>query len=151
MVVIKCKECTGDVSSTAKACPHCGASVVANAGVSNNYLAILLGIGSLGSLITFFLFLSCIQSCAHGFVEVVKGVDPEFELYKSRAQMEERTTEENDVVVEPPLSDDVLGDEYKLRKGIYGAWEVYKGDVSTGFQAIDRNECLKWVKQLRGL
>lgn len=50
---------------------------------------------------------------------------------------------------EPPFSDDVLGDEYKLRKGIYGAWEVYKGDISTGFQAIDRNECLKWVKEQR--
>ena len=150
MAMTKCNECAGDISSTARACPHCGAAVTGNTEVSNNTLAILLGFLALGSLISFICFLSCIQSCVEGFTEVVKGVDPGLQQYKPRGQTDELTGEESDIVVELPLTDNVLGAEYELKK-IDGGWEVYKNDGSVVYQAMERDRCLKYVKELRGL
>ena len=149
-MVIKYKECNGDVSSAVKACLQCGATVKGSAEFWCRTLTILLGFVALGSLITFFVFLSCIQSCVEGFTEVVKGVDPGLQQYKPRGQTDELTGEESDIVVELPLTDNVLGAEYELKK-IDGGWEVYKNDGSVVYQAMERDRCLKYVKELRGL
>ena len=149
-MMIKCGECGAEISNFAKACPHCGATVKGSAEFWCRTLAILLGFGALGSLITFIVFLSCVQSCVEGCTEVLKGVDSGLQQYKPREQTDELIGEDSDIVVKSPLTDNVLGAEYKLKK-IDGGWEVYKNDGSVVYQAMDRDRCLKYVKELRGL
>jgi hypothetical protein len=77
-------------------------------------------------------------------------------LKEQRASSEENSQwgaqnmRQNHTAIALPLTDDVLGAEYKLKK-IDGGWEVYKNDGSVVYQAMERDRCLKYVKELRGL
>lgn len=68
-MITKCHECGQDVSTGAQSCPHCGAPLKASA--ADNWLVVLITIGSLGSLVTLFIFLSAIQSCANAVVQAL--------------------------------------------------------------------------------
>lgn len=48
MALIKCKECKTEVSTTAKACPKCGAKVPPKTGLFTKLVAVVIGIGALG-------------------------------------------------------------------------------------------------------
>ena len=82
--------------------------------------------------------------------EFYKLIDDFFRMFRIRGRKLYERESESGSMVERPITDDVLGDEYRLKE-CNGVWEVYKGEVSTGMKAIDRNECLKYVKSLRCL
>lgn len=51
MAMMKCKECGGDVSTKAAACPKCGAKTPRKTSLGTKLVAGLLGIGVLGAVI----------------------------------------------------------------------------------------------------
>ena len=171
-MMIKCGECGTEISDSAMACPKCGAktALAKRQDAGNARAMIFIGCMVAIAVIGWFV-IDDFQKKARAddatnmmrtymdmereskrAKEIGEGAANMIQTYAEgevRQKLYERESESGSMV-ERPIADDVLGDEYRLKE-CNGVWEVYKGDVSTGFQAIDRNECLKWVKQCRGL
>ena len=171
-MMIKCGECGAEISDSAIACPKCGAktALAKRQDAGNVRAMIFIGCTVLISAIVWFV-VDDLQKKARmedatnmmrtymdmereskRAKEIGEGAANAIQTYTEgevRQKLYERESESGSMV-ERPITDDVLGDEYRLKE-CNGVWEVYKGEVSTGMKAIDRNECLKYVKSLRGL
>ena len=172
--MMKCQECGAEISDSAMSCPKCGAkTALARKREDGNLLTVIV----IGFMVTFAFFgylivdqyeeesrSTWIQNAVENLsvtdvkTEKVKQISAEAAKELERLIPVTKTPAEaakeierllNVTKEDTPLSDEVLGNEYNLKES-EGVWEVYKGNQATGFQALDRNECLKWVKSLRG-
>ena len=169
-MMVRCEECFAEISDSAMTCPKCGAKTTFAKKLTVRLLIMLCVMG-VTSIIAYCLLdelehkarLARLDASLQSYYNSEKrehvaelGRKAADMLKTQRASSGEKSEwvgqnmRRDHTAIALPITDNVLGSEYNLKK-IDGGWEVYKNDGSTVYQSMDRDRCLKYVKELRGL